>query len=145
MLKSGANLSDVLFYDNACALRLHWDKVYGIKYLLKNEFTNKLYNLLLVLDRFHREGHTRLMCQKMMNPDYNEHGAKFTNIHTSLCEQFFSFVTKFRSSLRGFNYPTSTLFTLLLFHLKNSQTTGIKSDAFGLGRCCFATKLNHIL
>ncbi|CAF1501294.1 unnamed protein product, partial [Didymodactylos carnosus] len=75
MLKFGANLPDALFYDNACALRLHWNKVYGTKYLAKNEFTNKLYNLSLVLDRFHLKGHTTPMCRKMMNPDDNEHGA----------------------------------------------------------------------
>ncbi|CAF4848562.1 unnamed protein product [Rotaria socialis] len=126
MLKSGANLPDVLFYDNACALRLHWNKVLDTKYLAKNEFTNKLYNLLLVLDRFHRKGHTRPMCRKMMNPDDDRYGTKFKDINTSVCEQFFSFLTKFRCSLRGFNYPTSTLFSLLLSHLKNCHTTGIK-------------------
>ncbi|CAF4546890.1 unnamed protein product [Rotaria socialis] len=69
MLKFGANLPDVLFYNNACELRLNWNKVYDTKYLAQNEFTNKLYNLLLVLDRFHRKGHTRTMCRKMVNPD----------------------------------------------------------------------------
>lgn len=141
LLKSGAKLPDILFYDSACALRLHWNKVYGTKYLAKNEFTNKLYNLLLVLDRFHRKGHTRPMCRKMMNPDDDRYGTKFKNINTSICEQFFSFLTKFRTSLRGFNYPTSTLFALLLFHLKNSHTTGIKQNAFGLGRCSFPDKI----
>jgi hypothetical protein len=81
-----------------------------------------------------------------MNPDDSQHGQMFKNINTSLCEQFFSFLTKFRSSLRGFNYPTSTLFTLLLFHLKNSHTTGIRTNAFGLGRCYFANKIRpHFL
>lgn len=141
MLKSGANLPDALIYDNACALRLHWNKVYGTEYLMKNEFTDKLYNLSLVLDRFHRKGHTRPMCRKMMNPDNIEHGARFKNINTSVCEQFFSFLTKYRCSLRGFNYPTSTLFSLLLFHLKNSHTTGIKTNAFGLGHHLFADKI----
>ena len=142
MLKSGANLPNILFYDSACALRLHWNKVYGTKYLAKNEFTNKLYNLLLVLDRFYRKGHTRPMCRKMMNPDDDGYGTKFKDINTSLYEQFFSFLTKFRSSLRNFNYPTSTLFPLLLFHLKNCHTTGIKQNAFGLDRCSFADKIN---
>ncbi|CAF1627339.1 unnamed protein product, partial [Didymodactylos carnosus] len=117
MLKFGANLPDALFYDNACALRLHWNKVYGTKYLAKNEFTNKLYNLSLVLDRFHLKGHTTPMCRKMMNPDDNEHGARFKNINTSVCEQFFSFLTKFRSSLRGFNYPQ--------YKLKNCKTVTV--------------------
>ena len=52
MLKSGANLPDVLFYDSACALRLHWNKVYGTKYLAKNEFTNKLVQLIACTGSF---------------------------------------------------------------------------------------------
>jgi hypothetical protein len=120
--------------------------VYGTKYLKENQLTNKLYNLLLVLDRFHRKGHVRPMCRKIMNPDDSQHGTMFKNVNTSVCEQFFSFLTKFRYSLRGFNYPTSTLFTLLLFHLKNCHTTGIKTNAFGLGRCSFSDKIKpHFL
>ena len=141
MLKVGANLPNALIYDNACALRLHWNKVFGTKYLEENRFTDKLYNLSLVLDRFHRKGHVRPMCRKMMNPDDTYHGTTFKDINTSVCEQFFSFLTKFRSSLRGFNYPASTLFTSLLFHLKNSHTTGIKTTAFGLGYCYFPDKI----
>ena len=141
MLKSDANLPNALIYDNVCALRLHWNKVYDIKYLVKNEFTEKLYNLSLVLDRFNRKGHTRPMCRKMMNPDNIEHGERFKNINTSVCEQFFSFLTKFRCSLRGFNYPTSTLFSLLIFHLKNSHTTEIKTNALELGHHLFADKI----
>jgi hypothetical protein len=108
--------------------------------------TDKLYNLLVVLDRFYRKGHVRPMCRKVMNPDDNQHGVLFKNVNTSVCEQFFSFLTKFRYSLRGFNYPTSTLFTLLLFHLKNSHTTGIKTNDFGLGRRFLADKIRpHFL
>ncbi|CAM4878914.1 unnamed protein product [Rotaria socialis] len=141
MLKFGANLPDVLFYNNACELRLNWNKVYDTKYLAQNEFTNKLYNLLLVLDRFHRKGHTRTMCRKMVNPDDDRYGTKFKGINTSVCEQFFSFLTKFRCSLKGFNYPTSTLFSLLLSHLKNCHTTGIKQNAVRLGHYYFADKI----
>ena len=81
------------------------------------------------------------MCRKMMNTDNIECGARFKNINTSVCEQFFSSLTKSRCSLRGFNYPTSTLFSLLLFHLKNSRATGIKTNAFGLDHHLFADKI----
>lgn len=118
MLKDGANLPDCLIYGTACALRLHWNKIYDSKYLQKTEFTTKLHNLVLALDRFHRKGHVRPMCKKQMNPDDHQHGNKFKEINTSVCEQFFSYLTKFSFALRGFNYPTSTLFTMLLFHLK---------------------------
>ncbi|CAF0829804.1 unnamed protein product [Adineta steineri] len=141
MLKDGAQLPDSLIYDNACALRLHWNKVYDTQYLTKNEHTTKLYNLVLALDRFHRKGHVRPMCKKLMNPDDKQHGDKFKHINTSICEQFFSFLTKFRFASRGFNYPTSTLFTLLLFHLKNCHTTSIKKNDFGLGYQYFNDKI----
>ncbi len=141
MLKDGANLPDCLIYDTACALRLHWNKVYDSKYLQKTEFTTKLHDLVLALDRFHRKSHVRPMCKKQMNPDDHQHGDKFKQINTSVCEQFFSYLTKFRFALRGFNYPASTLFTLLLFHLKNCHTTGVKPNDFGLGRRYFNDKI----
>ena len=137
MMKAGALIPNALIYDNACALRLHWNKVYGTKYFQRNELTEKLSNMTLVLDRFHRKGHTRPMCRKMMNPDDSQHASTFKDINTSVCEQFFSFLTKFRLSLRGFNYPTSTLFTLLLFHLKNCHTTGVSPNNFGLAHASF--------
>ena len=65
MLKDGAHLPNSLIYDNACALRLHWNKVYDTEYLLKTEFTSKLYNLVLALDHFHRKGHVRPICKKL--------------------------------------------------------------------------------
>jgi hypothetical protein len=89
LLKAGAHLPSALVYDNACALRLHWNKVYNTKYLKKNEMTDKRYNLLLALDRFHQKGHVRPMCRKMMNPDDNQHGGIFKNVNTSVCDQFF--------------------------------------------------------
>jgi hypothetical protein len=55
MLKADGSLPNALVYDNACALRLHWKKVYGTKYLQQNQLTDKLYNLQLVLDRFHEK------------------------------------------------------------------------------------------
>jgi hypothetical protein len=141
MMKAGALLPDSLVYDNACALRLHWNKVFATKYLQTTEFTEKLYKMRLVIDRFHQKGHTRPMCKKMMNPDDDQHGAIFKDINTSVCEQFFSFLTKFRFSLRGFNYPTSTLFTLLLFHLKNCHSTGVKTNDFGRGQLYFGADI----
>lgn len=45
------------------------------------------------------------------------------------------------SSFRRFNYPNSTLFPLLLFHLKNCYTTSIKKDSYGLGRQLFSEKI----
>ena len=138
MMKAGALFPDSLVYDNACALRLHWNKVFDTKYLQRTELTEKLYNMRLVIDRFHQKGHNRPMCKRLMNPDDEQHGAMFKNISTSVCEQFFSFLSKFRFSLRGFNYPTSTLFTLLLFHSKNCHTAGIKANDFGLGELYFS-------
>ncbi|CAF2037055.1 unnamed protein product [Rotaria magnacalcarata] len=140
-MKAGALVPDSLVYDNACSLRLHWNKVFDTNYLHRSEFTEQLYNMRLVIDRFHQKGHTRPMCRTQMNADDPQHGAIFQNINTSVCEQFFSFLTKFKFSLRGFNYPTSTLFTLLIFYLKNCHMSGIKVQDFGLGRAHFPTDI----
>ena len=70
LVKTGAQLPDVLIYDNACALRLHWNNVFRTEYLKENEMTLKLFNLKLLLDRFHQKGHTRPMCRRLMNPDH---------------------------------------------------------------------------
>lgn len=134
-------MPNVLVYDNACSLRLHWNKVHATKIFQKNEFTDKLYNLQLFIDRFHQKGHTRPMCKSLMNPDHGYNKKVMEDINTSVCEQFFSFLTKFRYSLRGYNYPYSTLFTLLLFHLKNCHTVGVDANAMGLGQIHFS---NHI-
>ena len=63
------------------------------------------------------------------------------NVNTSVCEQFFSYLTKFRYSIRGFNYPISSLFTLLLFHLKNCHTIGLSSSAFGQAQKYFPSRI----
>ena len=141
LAKTGALLPNVLVYDNACALRLHWNNVYGTEYLQQNEATQQLFNLKLLTDRFHQKGHTRPMCQKLMNPNHGNNAIIMKYINTSVCEQFFSFLTKFRFSLRGFNYPTSSLFTLLLFHLKNCHTIGINANAFRLARKHFPSHI----
>jgi hypothetical protein len=141
MIKAGASLPDALVYDNACTLRMHWNKVFDTRYFQRNEYTEQLYNMRLVLDRFHQKGHTQPMCKQIMNADNDAHGDIFKNINTSICEQSFSFLAKFRFSLRSFNYPTSTLFALLLFHLKNCRTSGIKASAFGLGQSMFAANI----
>ena len=114
-MKASALFPDSLVYDNACALRLHWNKVFGTKYFQRTELTGKLYNMRLAIDRFHQKGHNRPMCRGLMNPDDEQHGDIFKNINTFVCEQYFTFLSKFRFSLRGFNYPISTLFILTAF------------------------------
>ena len=41
MMKAGSLFPDSLVYDNACAFRLHWHKVFGTKYLQRTELTEK--------------------------------------------------------------------------------------------------------
>ncbi|CAF3163957.1 unnamed protein product [Rotaria sp. Silwood2] len=140
-MKSGAVMPEFLVYDTACALRLHWNNVFNTNYMKRTELTEKLYNLRLVIDRFHQKGHKRQMCKQFMNPNYEQNRDIFKHINTSVCEQFFSFLTKFRTSLRVFNYPTSSLFNMLLFHLKNADTTGININNFGLGQSYFGNDI----
>lgn len=70
-------------------LRLHWNKYYNTEFFKHSEFTKKLYDMTLVLDRFHQKGHVRSMCKKQVNPDDRQNAAIFKNINTSVWEQFF--------------------------------------------------------
>ncbi|CAF1517064.1 unnamed protein product [Adineta steineri] len=54
------------------------------------------------------------LCYGLLNIDVQVRST-FVNI----AEQTFSYLTNFKNSLRSFSYPTSALFTILLFHLKN--------------------------
>ena len=83
------------------------------------------------------------MCKRLMNPDHGSNKEVMQDINTSVCEQLFSYLTKFRCSLRGYNYPYSTLFTFLLFHLKNCHTVGIDPNATGLGRTNFSSHIKR--
>lgn len=94
-------------------------------------------------DSVHEKSHTRPMCKRLMNPDHGSNKEVMQDINTSVCEQFFSYLTKFRCSLRGYNYPYSTLFTFLLFHLKNCHTVGIDPNATGLGRTNFSSHIKR--
>ncbi|CAF4993807.1 unnamed protein product, partial [Rotaria sp. Silwood1] len=70
-MKSGAVMPDSLVYDTACTLRLHWNNVFNTNYMKRTELTEKLYNLRLVIDRFHQKGHKRQMCKQFMNSNYD--------------------------------------------------------------------------
>ncbi|CAF1678978.1 unnamed protein product [Adineta ricciae] len=73
----------------------------------------------LVTDRFHNTVHKGKLCKTIFNPDSEQNKIDFVGINTSLAEQTFSYLTNFKLALRSFAYPTSALFTILLFHLKN--------------------------
>ena len=49
------------------------------------------------------------------------------HLNTQVAEQIFSYFSKFKHSFKGYNYSKSTIFFLLLFHLKNCVTTGLNS------------------
>jgi hypothetical protein len=119
MLKLGAKLPSLLVYDAACQLYKFWRFRFGTKYMQETKYTQQLMDMTLVTDRFHNTVHTANLCKTLFNPDSEQNKIKFSGINTSIAEQTFSYLTNFKTALRSFSYPTSALFTILLFHLKN--------------------------
>ncbi|CAF1169980.1 unnamed protein product [Adineta steineri] len=122
MLKLGAKLPRLMVYDAACQLYKFWRYRFGTEHMQKTKYTQQLMDMILVTDRFHNTVHTATLCKTLFNPDSEQNKAKFSGINTSIAEQTFSYLTNFKTSLRSFSYPTSALFTILLFHLKNCDT-----------------------
>jgi hypothetical protein len=119
MLKLGAKLPSFLVYDAACQLHKFWNYRFGTEFMQKTKYTQQLMNMTLVTDRFHNTVHTAKLCKTLFNPDSEQNKINFIGINTSIAEQTFSYLTNFKIALRSFSYPTSALFTILLFHLKN--------------------------
>ena len=86
------------------------------------------------MDRFHQKGHVHPMCKTTTNADCVCNGNRdvFQSINTSVAEQCFSYLSKFKWSLRGLGYPHSTIFMLLLLHLWNIKRSQMRPDQFGL-------------
>lgn len=115
-------------YDCACTLKLFIKKHFGTDDLKSTDFTQYLTSLTMAVDRFHVSNHKRSMCKTVMRPDHSCHNDVYASINTQVAEQLFSYFSKFKNSFRGYNYPKSTIFFTLLFHLKNCKTTGIISS-----------------
>jgi hypothetical protein len=116
-------LPTAMCYNCACALKLNIKKHFCSDYLKSTGFTEFLTPLTMAIDRFHVKNHKIPMCKTVMRPDHPCHN----DIYTELAEQLFSYLSKFKHSFRGYNYPGSTMFFTILFHLKNCTTTGISS------------------
>ena len=134
----GAEMPEGIIYDAACTLDLHWKKFLGTSILRFSENTNKLPKRRCV-DYFHIRTHTRPMCKTVMRPDDPSHQGLFTNINTQMAEQSFSFLSRFKSSLRSFTHPRSTTMLMILLHLKNCQIVGIAHTDFGIGARHFSS------
>ena len=81
----------------------------------------------MTVDRFHVENQKRSMCRTVMRPDHSCHNDIYNSINTQVAEQMFSYLSRFKHSFRGYNYPKSTIFYTILFDLKNYETTSISS------------------
>lgn len=121
-------LPNAMCYDCACTLKLFIEKHFGTDELKSTEFTQFLPSLNMAIDRFHVSNHKRAMCKTVMTPDHPCHNGVYESVNTEVAEQLFSYLSKFKHSFRAYNYPKSTKFFTLLFHLKNCSTTGINSS-----------------
>ena len=120
-------LPNAMCYDCACTLKLFINKHFGSDDLKSTDFTRFLASLTMAIDRFHVKNHKRAMCKSTMRPDHPCHKDIYTSINTQVAEQLFAYLSKFKHSFRGYNYPKSAIFFTILFHLKNCVTTGVSS------------------
>jgi hypothetical protein len=114
-------------YDCACTLKLSINKHFGSDELNSTDFTEFLISLTMAIGRFHVKNHKRPMCKTVMRPDHPYHNDIYSSINTQVAKQMFAYLSKFKNSFRGYNFPKSTIFFTILFHLKNCTTTGISS------------------
>jgi hypothetical protein len=120
-------LPTAMCYGCACTLKLFVENHFDSDVLKATDFTEFLSSLTMAVDRFHVKNHKRAMCKTIMKPDHPCHNNIYASINTEVAEQLFSYLSKFKHSFRGYNYPKSTIFFTILFHLKNCKTTGISS------------------
>ena len=125
-IRKFGHLPSAMCYDCACTLKLFIGKHFGTDDLKATENTQFLTSLSMAIDRFHVLNHKRAMCKTVMRPDHPCHKGVYESINTEVAEQLFSYLAKFKHSFRAYNYPKSTIFFTLLFHLKNCSTTGIQ-------------------
>jgi hypothetical protein len=141
MLQRKAEMPNDLVYDSACTLYLHWHRHIGTTFLQRSEYTEKLVNMTVVIDRFHMKNHKRQICQGEMRADNPVHNGKFSGINTELCEQYFNYLSRLKASLRTFNFPASSIFLLLLFHLRNCSKSGISASSIGIAKSFIASDM----
>ena len=120
-------LPTAMCYDCACTLKLFIKRHFGSDNLKSTSCTQFLTSLTMAVDRFHVKNHTRPMCKTVMRPDHSCHNDIYASINTEVAEQMFSYLSQFKHSFRGYNYPKSGIFYTILFHLKNCKTTAISS------------------
>ena len=126
-IRKFGHLPPAMWYDCACTLKLFIGKHFGTDDLKSTNNTQFLTSLSMAIDRFHVLNHKRAMCETVTRPDHPFHNGVYESINTEVAEQLFSSLSKVRHSFRAYNYPKSTIFFTLLFHLKNCSTTGIHS------------------
>ena len=126
-IRKFGHLPAAMCYDCACTLKLFIGKHFGTDDLKSTNNTQFLTSLSMAIDRFHVLNHKRAMCKTVMRPDHPCHKGVYESINAEVAEQLFSYLSKFKHSFRAYNYPKSTIFFTLLFHLKNCSTTGIYS------------------
>jgi hypothetical protein len=113
---------------------LFWNRQFGSDAFRDTPYSRELLNMRLAVDRFHRRGHKHPMCNTTTNPDCSCNGNRdvFDNINSSIAEQSFSYLSRFKFTLRGLAYPNSTIYMILLLHLWNVKRTKMRPDHFGL-------------
>ena len=126
ILRLGA-LSNAICYDCACTLKLFIDKHFGTDNLKSTDFTEFLTSINMTIDRFHIKNHKCAMYKTTMRSDHECYNDIYDLINIQVAEQGFSYLSKFKNSFLDYNYLKSTIFFMILFHLKNCAIASISS------------------
>ena len=140
----GAELPDAMLYGTACALKIHWEKWKNSELFPDSKLTHSLPEFLAI-DRFHQPNHKRDMCKIIMQADHPIHQGRFHGINSQTAEQNFKYLSRSKSALRYFNFPSSLVMILLISHHRNCKQTNIDFKSHGISSQYFGEiiKIHH--
>uniref|UniRef100_A0A7M5UMV9 Uncharacterized protein n=1 Tax=Clytia hemisphaerica TaxID=252671 RepID=A0A7M5UMV9_9CNID len=103
---------ECIVYDDACHL-----KKYSMN---RREKSEKLADMDYRSDRFHFKNHIDTWCRANCNPDNSD---SLKDVNTEICEQLFSWFSKYKHMTKHMNRERYTFMVLYLMHLHNERIT----------------------
>lgn len=135
ILHLGGKLPPAAAYDSACTFVNYLKTQYNVS-IKPSVHVDNLMKKKFCIDRFHRRNHVRRECKTILSCEYGENKMYFDKQNTQVCEQLFAHYTKMKSTLRSINWPYSSIFYCIIFHLRNCLHTKIRPDNLHLAKQC---------
>ncbi|XP_066932011.1 uncharacterized protein [Clytia hemisphaerica] len=103
---------ECIVYDDACHL-----KRYAMN---RRNVSERLADMDYRSDRFHFKNHVDLWCRANCNPDHSE---TLDNVNTEVCEQLFSWFSKYKVMTKHMNRERYTFIVLYFMHMHNERVS----------------------